>query len=383
MKKIIISTVLFLLAITSFALAENLSSNKELLEEMEVMEAILNQTLGKNAEGVQRIILGTYYYNSARGIYLSDYGMIFDVPYLAYNVGFEGSVDNPDKTYGTIGSSDKPYWKEKKKGKDIVPEIKKSIIKFYTKYASSISELKPHEKLTVIMDLNGLSAFSYPQPSKYPQQIIATLLMSDIEKFKKNKISDDELGKRIKIDEINSVNENISIFLNIIQTSFSNIKEDAGFAYQGDVKNIHIPGHGIVFMLDPDMWIKSKEMMIQEFKNRKKDIKEEMEEMDDYFDFGVNGKKSKYSATAIDFGIKNLKEYEEKLIKVISKYGHTLSILKADEYVKIALIFDRQFISTRTCSESIINIKKSDIDDFHKGKIDFDNFRKRVSVARY
>lgn len=78
----------------------------------------------------------------------------------------------------------------------------------------------------------------------------------------------------------------------------------------------------------------------------------------------------------------DFKKYEEKLIQIISKYGHTLSKLKPGEYVEIAIRFTG--IGTKEdFSKGVIKVKKSDIDDFNRGKIDFSNFRKKVDVIYY
>ena len=38
--------------------------------------------------------------------------------------------------------------------KDLIPELKKKIIKFFNSYASTLTELKAAEKITIILDLN-------------------------------------------------------------------------------------------------------------------------------------------------------------------------------------------------------------------------------------
>jgi hypothetical protein len=76
------------------------------------------------------------------------------------------------------------------------------------------------------------------------------------------------------------------------------------------------------------------------------------------------------------------KDYVDKIVKVISKYGHTLSSIKPDEYVEVAMNFN-MFGNNNENSRGILRVKKSDIEDFNSGKIDFENFKKRVSAIYY
>lgn len=387
MKKIIITIMIFLVSITSNTIAEELSPDKALIKEIEVMEAILNKTLGENTKGVPGYIMGDTNYISARGVYLPGNGVVFDVPYLAYQPGYEGPADNPGETYGTSGWGGTPYWsgKEDAKPEVLIREIRDSIVTFYTKYTPSVSELKPDEKFTVVMNLAGLAAKFYKKKNPFPMQILSTLSMKDIESFKKNKISEEEFRNCIVINEVDSINEDVAIFSRIIQTSFAQMNEGEGFAYQGDVVSISLPGHGVLFMLDPDIWVKSIEMVINDIKEmRESAYTGEFDKLGNpIINNDILNKKSKYPKTAMGFEIDSTKKYTEKLIEITSKYGQTLSSVGPDGYVEIALVFNMEVISSRPFSARIIRVQKSDIDDFHKGKIDFEAFRKQVTIFSY
>ena len=390
MKKIIISTVVFLLSISTFALGENRSPNEALLEEIDIMEAVLSGLIGKNTNGV------ALWDSNVKGFYLNGYGVILNAAYPAqYN--FSMVVLGPEditapeaedakvahaavelqKTQRVLAIKDK----DKIEKKDVIPEIKKALITFFTKYASSISELKNDEKITAIFDLNGFSFMTSHIKGDPPQQIMATLSMDDIADFKRKKITDEELGKRIIFDEIESVDRDVSIFSNVIQTSLAHMKQDSAFGFQGNVKSIYLKGHGIVFMLDANVGIKSFKLLNDNLKEMEKNLKD-MEKKLEVTGTTINKKIVTKPIIANGPKADDFKEYEEKLVKIISKYGNTLSNIKSDEYVEVALRLNKLGIR-EGFSKGHIKVKKADIDNFHKGKINFDNFKKKVSVIYY
>jgi hypothetical protein len=232
------------------------------------------------------------------------------------------------------------------------------------------------------MDLKGFPFTTSYKKGNLSQQFSATLSMGDIVDYRKNKISKEELKKRIDFNEIESVDEDVSIFSNVIQTSLSRMKEDSGFGFQGNVKSIHIKDHGIVFMLDADTGIKSFRILNNNLKDLEKKLKVMSDASGAVFREKDSGKGETSSIIASRAKTDDFKEYEEKLIQIISKYGHTLSKLKPGEYLDIAIRFTGMGVKD-DFSKGIIKVKKAVIDDFNKGKIDFDNFRKKVNVIYY
>ncbi len=394
MKKIIFSIVIFLLCTAPLTLAENLSVNKDLLEEIDIMETVLTRMMGKDTSVM------AFRGSNANGYYLPDYGVIFNV---AYSVELQVSmvfINSPEAVPAPAAVSatginqviSRSDGGEKEK-KDVIPDVKKSLIIFFNKYASSMSTLKRDEKITVIVDLNGSSFIPSARKNNSPQQLTATLSTNDLEDFKKNKISGDELEKRVVFNELDSVDQDVSIFSNIIQTSLAHMKEESGFGFQGNVKNIRIQGHGILFMVNADFGIKTFRLLNRNLEDLEQNLKAMEETMKDKEKKLKTIEKEKIVNTGntkivkssrIPSSVKadDVKEYEEKLIKVISKYGHTLSKIKPDEYVEIALNFNGVRMD-KDFSKGILKVRKSDIDAFHKGKIDYDNFSKKASMIYY
>ena len=372
MKKIIISVVIFLLSMSSITPAETMSPNKDLLEEIDIMETVLTRIMGKDNNVM------AFRNTNANGFYLPGYGVIFNVAYSEdSDVALAPPV--PVVEFNRITTQDNDV---ENKRKDVINDVKKILIKFFTKYASSISSIKPDEKITVITDLYGFSFIPSARKNKSPQQVTATLSVSDLTDYKRNRISGDELEKHINFNEVESVDQDVSIFSNIIKTSLGYMKEESGFGFHGDVKNIQVKGLGILFMVDADFGMKTFQLLNKNLEDLEKNLKVMEENIKEKEKGKVvntrNIKIVKKSKVKPD----DVKEYEEKLINVISKYGHTLSKIKPNEYVEIALNFNGVRMD-KDFSKGILKIKKSDIDDFYKGKIDYESFSKKASMIYY
>lgn len=376
MKKILIFIVIFLIGLTPVVFAENRSPNNELPEEIDIAEATLNVLLSPDRGGIP------FPGPNAIGYYLPDYGVIFSVNYHSGLYIFK-MANIPAKSKETNQFFLNSRVKEEQK--NLIPGLKKRIIRFFNNYASTLTGLKPDEKITIILDLTGSvfrqfdSKDSFPTQltgtvsmgDSIPSQLIATVSMGDIINYKERKSSLKELEKRITFSEIKSIDDETEIFSDVIKSSFKHISGYSGPDLSGNVKSIYIKGLGIVFMADAGVGIKINLIA----KNVENIIRGTLNNLNNIY---VTTKPSKESGAKTD----SFKNYEEKLIKLIAKYGYTLSKIKKDEWIIIALNFNRLGINNRF-PKSVIKVKKSDIDDFNKGKIDFKNFEKKVSVFHF
>ena len=78
----------------------------------------------------------------------------------------------------------------------------------------------------------------------------------------------------------------------------------------------------------------------------------------------------------------DLKNFEQKLMRSISNYGHTLRSMQPDEWVELAVSFKGAPVMEKY-SKSIIKVKKKSIDDFYRDRINFDQFQKLVQIFYY
>ncbi|MDM7917627.1 MAG: hypothetical protein QUS12_00485, partial [Methanosarcina sp.] len=249
MKKIILTAIFLLMTISPFSQAQ--PPDTDLQDEIEVMESVLSRLMAQNTDGAGLR-------SDARGFYIKGYGVVFNVAYPMHgkismiinginNSGKPGSLKSSTRVE-QAGVPDDADLK-----KDVTPEVKKALSVFFAKYASTITGLKPDDNITVIANLNGFFYIPSSQKEKSPFQVIATLSMKDIQDIKKNDLSSGEVEKQILFNEVDTVDQDIAIFTNVLQTSLEQVKDGSRYSFMGNVKSFYIRGHGILFMIDSDL----------------------------------------------------------------------------------------------------------------------------------
>ncbi len=374
--KNIITAILILMTLSPFTQAQ--PPDSDLRDEIEIMESVLGSLMVKNTDGAGLN-------SDAKGFYIKGYGVIFNVAYPVHGkisviVKRLNGEKSKLKTSTRIEQAGVPDDEDLKK--DATPEVKKALSVFFSKYASTMTGLKPDEKITIIADLNGFYFIPSSQKENSPFQVIATLSAKDIMEIKKSGLSSDQVEKKIVFNEIDTVDQDIAIFTNVLQTSLEQVKEGSQYSFMGNVKCFYIKEHGILFMIDSNIGLMKTIKMVTS-KNNDKDkpmgviVTTESNSPSSAPPVPSNIVSGSFTLKAEDY-----KEYADKIVKVISKYGHTLSNIKPDEYVEVAMNFNR-FGNNNENSRGILRVKKGDIDDFNSGKIDFENFKKRVSTVYY
>ena len=137
----------------------------------------------------------------------------------------------------------------------------------------------------------------------------------------------------------------------------------------GNVKGIHFKGYGVIFFTDISYganlytraWsiytdaakkAKGRSLTIKNFSDEEKDMSQ------------------------------NIEKVEQRLINLISNYGHNLRNLQPDEWVEIAINFKGLPVKDKY-SRSLLKVRKKVIDDYNRDAIKFDDFKKQVNIIYY
>lgn len=355
--------IVFFLVLSVNLLAQQ--PKKALLDDIEIMEMVLDKIITPQNRNIN--ILGS----NSKGFYLKDYGIIFNVNYSP-KTGRIISFTNDRK----INSKEndilivkKSTGEEKNTTQDEMKQIKSSITRFFCDWAPALKKLPPNEKIAIIVDFNGFFPglyYSQFQETDAPyQQLIASVSMKDILDYKREKISDEEFNNIITFDEIKSIDEDISILSNVIQTSLEHRNKNINLSTSGDVKGIYFQGYGAIFITNLSPAAQSVQMYLRSF----------------YKD-GARSVTFENNVNKANLGEENLHKVEDKMIRIISNYGHTLRTLKQDEWLEIALNLRGTFFN-ENYTKSILKIQKKTLDDFSKEKINYDQLKKQVKIIRY
>ena len=77
-----------------------------------------------------------------------------------------------------------------------------------------------------------------------------------------------------------------------------------------------------------------------------------------------------------------IESLQNKIVTLVSRYGHTLRWLNNDESLEIALNINTHDLD-EDFSKVILKIRKKYIDNLNQQKINLDEFKRRIRVVRY
>ena len=366
MRIFLIMTLCVLLFIVSQSQTQQNLPKQELLNNIEILESVLDRIIVPEKGPVH--VFGS----ATKGYYLMNYGVIFHVssPFFSpgiilSNVGINLKV----KRDNYIFVSEEEDEKETGDAKEDIEKLKQSIARFLSDWTSSLSDLKSEEKVTVIVDFNGFqSSFRTGlQPSIH--QIKASVLFKEILNYRKGNLSKEAFKNKINYEELRSVDEDILILSNVIQTSLRYPDKGSLLDVSGDVNGFYFNGYGIIFFTDVSIGRSGY-----------------AEAFSIYTDALKKGKGRTITLKNIDEKIENsekdIQKIEQKLIRLISDYGNNAKNVRPNEWFEIAVTFKGIPVNEKY-SKGVFKVQKKTIDDYTQQKIEFDDFKKMVRITYY
>jgi hypothetical protein len=366
--------MILILAISMFyvfngqLLAQQNLPSQDLLNSIEIMETVLDKLIMPDKGPFQ------FFGSNTKGYYLMNYGVIFNVSYSLFNqrmisIDFDKRLQSGKNNYIFVNEEGEGLSDNYKKEKE---ELKKAMVKFLGDWTSALNDINPDEKVTIIVDFNGFfptlrDVYDYDAS----HQLIVSVPIKEIADYRKGKSTREEFTKRIIFDEAKSVDEDISILSNVIQTSLKHADRKTSLGVSGDVKGIYFKGYGVIFFTDVSFGLGA-----QAYKRA----------LTIYSDALKKGETR--SITVENFSDepgqteKDVEKVEQKMIQLVSNYGHNLRTLQPDEWVEIAINFKGVPVKEKF-SKSILKVQKKIIDDFKRDRIKFDEFKKRVNIIYY
>ncbi|MDZ7263992.1 MAG: hypothetical protein ONB16_05365 [candidate division KSB1 bacterium] len=345
-------------------IAQTPSVDKELLANISIMETVLDRLLfpERNQFPLRDA--------SARGYYLMNYGVIFNVrssPFtnrIVVHNNLRKFYESHEDNMVYIETKDD----EKGKATDFAQEIvklKKSIARFMGSWTAAVIALPPQEKVTVIVDFENHMLPLAGRGEESIKQLIASVSIADIIDYRRGRLTDDEFIKRISFQEQRSMDEDVAILSNVIRTSLEQPADQFPWGISGEVRGIYFKGYGAVFFADVIPG-RSSAFAYKEFLDRVKDRS-----------LTVRG--SELASKVDEF---KKEKIEQKLIQLMSNYGFNLRNLATDEWLEVAINYKGNPIDGQY-SRIIFKVQKRTIDDFQREKIKFDQFKKLVQVVYY
>jgi len=378
------SIISILLGFFTSGLSQQKINYEKLNRDINIMEGILNKLLNDNY---------THSNIDTKGLYVSNFGLVFHTNPVGYRLGgpflysykqsqkllkemkrnfleLEKTTPKTPSTTETykkiIKSLEKEY--SKNNNEQIQKALKDNILLFFQNYASAIGQLKPQDKIVVLVNLRNSKLADSGETF-----LSGWIMKKDIDELRQHRINTLDFKKRVhfqvsdgQTDIIRDVSVMTEIFDRGIETSL--LFDD--YSSSG----IYLKGLGALFFIDVTRTIWSN------LKNNP-------------FTVGSTEKNGTTSITITKKTNKKKKEtnkeylqkLQENLFELLSSYGHTLR-LKPNEWIVINVdIENNSFFSGREeiPSHFTIQVSKKDVDDYDRGILSLKELRRRIILRTF
>jgi len=361
---------------------------RKLQHDIEIMETILNKMFLTTEHCLP------FYHKGANGFYLDGHGILFEVPYSAdrlwdntwfrtdheddilidfnHNKKHRETIRNQNRAIRIRDTNDEDNDVAKQRINEEIENIKNKLTRFLGDYASAISGLKSEQSITVVMDFNGSLFWTGLLPQDQIRKLMAKAQIKDIANYRKGLTSLEEFKKKIvfntKVQTTSIMDEDIDILADVIESSLGNNLKQDKYVLANGVKGLYVNGYGAIFILSTNMGPNFFQII----------TKKSNDEQDHNYTF--------QSVWSGDENAMNVDEkinlLQDKVINLMSRFGHTMRHLDNNEWLEIALNINAQHVE-KDFSKVIMKIKKSDIDRFNRQQINQNDFKKIVRVIKY
>ncbi len=378
------SIISILLGFFTSGLSQQEINYQKLNRDINIMEGILNKLLNDNY---------THSNIDTKGLYVSNFGLVFHTNPVGYRLGgpflysykqsqkllkeMKRNLLELEKTTPKTPSTTETYKKiikslekeySKNNNEQIQKALKGNILLFFQNYASAIGQLKPQDKIVVLVNLRNSKLADSGETF-----LSGWIMKKDIDELRQHRINTLDFKKRVhfqvsdgQTDIIRDVSVMTEIFDRGIETSL--LFDD--YSSSG----IYLKGLGALFFIDATrtIWSNLKNNPFTVGSTKKSGIPS----------ITVTKKTNKKKK---ETNKEYLQKLQENLFELLSSYGHTLR-LKPNEWIVINVdIENNSFFSggEEIPSHFTIQVSKKDVDDYDRGILSLKELRRRIILRTF
>jgi len=347
-----------------------------------VLEEMFKSTWENRGNNIQVFRLNDD--EAIQGIYLKDYGLLFNVR------GGTPSVVTILRSRNTEQKSSSANTDEEVSKEDII----KRITEFLGDYGSTVGQLSNEDKITVIFnaDINrsapAYTLLSDPQgdvnvdPNTTPfPKIHVTATKADLQAYREGSFDEEEFSNALSVKTINDENssQDLNVMSNILKTAFEDT-EVGEFEIDDAVDNIYLDGLGALFTVNASFngsLLGILARLGQKFSGSISIDSLKMESSSNDDD-GDTAKKMK------ELKKKKKESYQRFLLQLketIVDYGRTLKSVSSEEYILVSVSISN---SRDSLPEGIdLQVKKSVLQSIDSGQMSREQAMEQITVREY
>lgn len=267
--------------------------------------------------------------------------------------------------------SDKIIEDEKK----TIDNYKKNIHVFFRNYTSAIGQLRPQDRIAVLINLRDWESLDTESPF-----LTGWVSKQDIDRYRQNQINENEFKKNIHF-QLADVESDIDMDISILSEILDRAMDSSSFWRRSSNSGLYISGLGaLLFMELPSMYITvpGADNLISIVEGQ---VNENVIAVAPYSrKEGEKEKEKKKTEEEV------IQEVQDELFELIASYGHTLR-LQPQESIVVNVNLGSRLISyaraRKSPSRLILQLQKKDLDDYNRGIITLANLRDKLISQTY
>lgn len=387
MKRILKTT--FLIGVLSFALtpvsfAQDIDANR-MNRDIRIMENILGELFKMQNSLPGNARMGNFVLESnfpgakqVRGTYLPDFGVIFNIQNRNNVFFYESQNGNSYQSsfYYSSESSDS------EEAEEVTEEsVVSRISEFLKDYGSTIGQLDGNDKILVIYGSKSRNSVVFKINSDDTNQeeaaeslpvISVSVPVKDLADYRRGRLNDSQLEERLEVATSEEKDYlDLKVLSNIIETALRE-QEPPSFRAIGGVDYLMLDNFGALYSFD--VRLNSRRggnayvlELARRMSNRTVSVNQNSDsETDEEY--------QQMLSEAYESLISNTKEY-------IIDYGRTLSSVNSDQYLLVSITVHGRHQDIPDRIE--IQVKKSVLDQFDRGRVSREQALEQVVVTEY
>lgn len=327
--------------------------------DIEIMEMVLDRLLNHQSGRFMR--LGAI---SARGTYVPNFGVLFQVP---NNSPFVAVYEMQERAGRTVvensGAARAAARGEQAENEE---NLSKEILEFFSRYADAIGQLAEEDRVAVYSERGAAFSFFFEFSGEQaggfasqPSDLFTWMKKGDIAALRAGKLSESEFRGRMRTVRPKTDDADIEIMAGILDKITA--------SRTGSARGLYLEDYGVIFFTAANLAQDDSPTVWRERATRVGNVSEPAP-ADNYrqIEEALRAARSRDEARAKTWQ-EEYKKFRGKIAEALADYGHTLRRVKSGDWLVVTTDF--HYAPENQPQSLVCQIKKQQIEAYNAGRI--------------
>ncbi len=335
--------------------------------DVEIMEMVLDRLM--NGQSGRFMRLGTI---SARGTYIPNFGVLFQIPNNATVFSIAEMQERADRVFA---EKKRRRVNEAAKPEAAQAELNEELWEFFSRYVDAIGQLNENDRIAVYSESGSefsvfftITGEETSQFTSQPGSFFAWMNKGDIAARRAGKLNEEEFRNRLHFVHTQEDNADIEIM--------SGILDKLTGARNGTAHGLYLEGYGVIFFAAADF---AHDLTRQIWRERERVTTTTPQPVADAHRQIEAALREARSANEAREKIwqEGYMKFKSKVGEAFADYGHTLRSAKPEDWLVVTTDF--HYAPEGQPQSLVCQIKKQRVDQYNAGKISREQLLKGVS----